>query len=199
VKLLTTPTSPFGRKVLIIASEVGFGHQMEVVHVNLAAADNPLLDLNPLVKVPTLVLDDGTTMIDSRVISEYVTDRAGDETIFPGGADRWRALWTQALADGLAESVIATNHENKRSAATRSQEVIDKHKFKIERCLRSIEDSIESWSGRFTIGQISVICALGYFGLRFGEQWRKDFTQLYDWWRAQHDRPSVSATAPQKS
>jgi len=171
---------------------------MEVVHVNLAAADNPLLDLNPLVKVPTLVLDDGTTMIDSRVISEYVTDRAGDETIFPGGADRWRALWTQALADGLAESVIATNHENKRSAATRSQEVIDKHKFKIERCLRSIEDSIESWSGRFTIGQISVICALGYFGLRFGEQWRKDFTQLYDWWRAQHDRPSVSATAPQK-
>ena len=199
MKLLTTPTSPFGRKVLIIASEVGFGHQMEVVHVNLAAADNPLLDLNPLVKVPTLVLDDGTTMIDSRVISEYVTDRAGDETIFPGGADRWRALWTQALADGLAESVIATNHENKRSAATRSQEVIDKHKFKIERCLRSIEDSIESWSGRFTIGQISVICALGYFGLRFGEQWRKDFTQLYDWWRAQHDRPSVSATAPQKS
>ena len=196
MKLLTSPTSPFGRKVLIVASEVGLSESLEVVHVDLEAADNPVLGLNPLVKIPTLALDDGTTMIDSRVIAEYVADCAGDDTIFPGGAERWRALSTQALADGLTESVIATNQENKRSADMRSQDVIDKHRFKIERCLRSVEGSIDSWSDRFTIGQISAICALGYLELRLGEGWRQDFAQLHDWWRTQHDRPSVSATAP---
>jgi glutathione S-transferase len=196
MKILTSPTSPFGRKVLIVADEVGFGQRLEAVHVDLAAADNPVVGLNPLVKIPTLVLDDGTAMIDSRVIAEYVADCAGDETIFPRGAERWQALSTQALADGLTESVIATNHENKRAAGSRSQDVIDKHKFKIKRCLRSLEDSIEPWSIRFTIGQISAICALGYLELRLGDGWRQEFSKLYDWWRAQHDRPSVSATAP---
>jgi len=196
MKLLTSPTSPFGRKVLIVADEVGFGQHLEVVHVDIAAADNPVVGLNPLVKIPTLALDDGTTMIDSRVIAEYVADCAGDDTIFPRGAERWQALSTQALADGLTESVIATNQENKRAAGTRSQDVIDKHAFKIERCLRSLEDSIKPWSGRFTIGQISAICALGYLELRLGDGWRQEFSKLYDWWRAQHDRPSVSATAP---
>ena len=199
MKLLTSPTSPFGRKVLIVARETGLTPPLEVVHVTLAQPGNPVVPLNPLAQIPTLQLDDGTAMMDSPVIAAYVAERAGDRTIFPAGASRWPALTLQGLGDGLTESVIATNQERQRPEGARSKDVIAKHKAKIDRCLRTFEDSLAAWSSQFTIGQISVICALGYLELRLGAGWRDAHPRLAAWSNNMHKRESVAMTAPPKA
>ena len=112
MKLFYSSTSPFVRKVLVVAYELGLADRIE----RLACAAHPvnrdrtIIAHNPLGQVPTLVLEDGRMLADSRVICEYLNDLAGG-TIFPSGSQRWEALVAQTLADGLLDAALLGRYE----------------------------------------------------------------------------------------
>ena len=117
MKLHWSPRSPFVRKVMIVAHEMGLVDRLTLVRT-VAASDQPHPELmrdNPLSKIPTLVLDDGTVLYDSPVICEYL-DRlhAGPKLFPPGGAERMTALRRQALGDGLLDFLLLWRDERAR-------------------------------------------------------------------------------------
>ncbi len=121
MKLYSHPASPFARKVRVVAHELDA--KLEVINVN-PAGNAELRRVNPLGKIPALVLDDGSALFDSPVICEYLNERHGGK-FFPGmsiwrsSTGRWRALGLQALGDGIADAAVARMAESrcrKRSA-----------------------------------------------------------------------------------
>jgi glutathione S-transferase len=199
MKLHWSPRSPFVRKVMIVAHERGLIDRLECVRT-LAALTTPHAELmrdNPLSKIPTLVLDDGTALYDSPVICEYLDVLDGEPQLFPVEREpRMRALRRQALGDGFLDLLVLARNERLReepsevhlkSAAVRGAAVLD-----------SLEREAEALTAStLSIGHIAIGCALSYLDFRFADQdWRKDHARLADWHAGFSARPSVQATHP---
>ena len=90
--LRNAPASPFGRKVRIAAALCGLDSRIEIVIADTTDPADPLRGQNPLGKIPTLILEDGTALYDSRVIVEFLDAEAGGGVIIPAGAARFRGL-----------------------------------------------------------------------------------------------------------
>jgi glutathione S-transferase len=199
MKLHWSPRSPFVRKVMIVAHERGIADRLTRVRT-VAAMTTPHAELmrdNPLSKIPTLVLDDGTALYDSAVICEYLDALDGEPRLFPAnGATRFMALRRQALGDGFLDLLVLTRNEELRpqpsrlhlaNAAVRTAAVLDN--------LETETDALAA--SAFTIGHIAIGCALAYLDFRFAEQdWRKHHPRLSSWHAAFTARPSVQATLP---
>src|SRR5437868_6469912 len=105
--LRSAPPSPFARKVTIAASVLGLSNQITVTSADTADANDAIRQQNPVGKIPTLVLDDGSTLFDSRVILEYLDHLAGGGKIIPREPKaRFAALRLQAVADGMTDAQI---------------------------------------------------------------------------------------------
>jgi glutathione S-transferase len=112
--LRSTPPSPFGRKVKLAASVLGLSKDIKVEGADTNNASDSLRQQNPLGKIPTLVLDDGTTLFDSRVIVEYLDHIARGGKIIPQESKaRFAALRLQALADGMTDAQILLLYEGR--------------------------------------------------------------------------------------
>src|SRR5688500_17756688 len=109
--LRSSPPSPFGRKVKIAAALLGIAFKIEPTDTNDPA--DAIRKQNPIGKIPTLVLDDGTTLFDSRVISEYLDHLAGGKIIPQEPKARFAALRMQALADGLLDAALMQVYEGR--------------------------------------------------------------------------------------
>jgi glutathione S-transferase len=182
--LRSSPPSPFGRKVKIAADLLGLSDEIRVVQTDTQDPADPLRSDNPLGKIPTLVIEDGTVIYDSRVILEYLDMRAGGGRIVPaGGMDRIRCLTLHALADGLAESALLRVYEGRyRDADKHSPKWIDLQTGKTGRALAFLEKAPPALGdGLPDIGRIGVACALGYLDLRFQGTWRADHPNLVAW------------------
>jgi glutathione S-transferase len=199
MKLHWSPRSPFVRKVMIAAHERGLVDRITCVRT-VAAMTKPHAELmkdNPLSKIPTLVLDDGTVLYDSPVICEYLDALDGKPKLFPAEPKaRLLALRRQALGDGFLDLLVATRNERERaqpsgvhleSAAARKAAV-----------LQSLEREAMSLAGApFGIGHIAIGCALSYLDFRFAdEDWRKQHPRIASWHYAFAARPSVRSTEP---
>jgi glutathione S-transferase len=199
MKLHWSPRSPFVRKVMIVAHERGLVDRLDCART-VAAMTTPHPELmrdNPLSKIPTLVLDDGTALYDSPVICEYLDALDGKPQLFPlDGKRRIVALRRQALGDGYLDLLVLTRNERLReqpsqlhlkSAAVRSAAV-----------LASLEREADALAASaFDIGHIAIGCALSYLDFRFAEEeWRKDHQRLAIWHAVFAARPSVQATRP---
>ena len=178
MKLWYSPPSPFVRKVLMLAYETGQIDKLELVDVSNTALtpDAELAKLNPLGKIPTLILEDGHTLFDSRVISEYLDGLHDGKKMLPAeGMDRYNVLVCQAMGDGIMETAVAIRYEQ----ALRPQEFqwnvwMDAQQKKIVQAL----DVLETWrAGRLQdihLGSISVASALSYLDFRQPDfNWRE--------------------------
>src|SRR5262249_34143415 len=105
MKLFWSSRSPFVRKVMIAAHELGLADRLELVPVVVALAhpNDAVMAHNPLNKIPTLLTDDGQTLFESGLICDYLDGLAGTPTLFPTGPGRWPALRWHALGTGLLE------------------------------------------------------------------------------------------------
>ena len=199
MKLYMSPASPFARKVRVIILELDLGRLVEEIAVNPAASDE-LRRTNPLGKIPALILDDGSTLIDSPVICEYLNEMGGGK-FFPGMtiwrevSGRWSALTLQALGDGLADAAVALIYEKRRPEGENSQAFIDKQTAVIARSLDALERA--RFAEKITIGEIAVGCALGYLDFReVMPGWRDTRPNLSAWYEGFAKYPSMAATAP---
>jgi glutathione S-transferase len=181
--LRSSPPSPFGRKVKIAASLLGLDTQITMEKADTNDPADSLRKQNPLGKIPVLVLEDGTTLFDSRVIVEYLDHRAGGGRIIPAEpAARFAALRLQALCDGLMEAALLQVYEGRfRSEDKREPKWLNHQADKVARALAALEESPPALGTLPDIGQITLACALGYLDLRFQGNWRKDHPRLVAW------------------
>jgi glutathione S-transferase len=195
MKLRYAPTSPFVRKVLVVAYETELEPRIERLPTNVWAADTDIAKDNPIGKVPALVTDNGDTLFDSPVICEYL-DNLGGGRLFPAaGAARWQALKLQALADGILDAAILRRLERNRPAGERAASWSARQAAAVQRGLDALEAQAPLWDGAVTIGQIAAGCACGYLDFRFAhEDWRPSRERLAAWWRRFGERPSMQAT-----
>ena len=177
--LRSAPASPFGRKAKIAAALLGL--PVSVVEADTMSPTDSLRRENPLGKIPTLVLDDGTTVFDSSVIVAYLDAVAGGHRLIPAEiGPRFAALRLEALADGLADAALLQVYEGRWRAADRQDATwVEHHAGKVERALAALEAAPPA--GPVTVGQIALACALGYLDLRFGGRWRETHPALVAW------------------
>jgi glutathione S-transferase len=150
---------------------------------------------NPLNKVPTLVLDDGTTLYDSLVICEYLDSVGLGPKLFPAsGAARWDALRRHALGSGFTDLLIAWRTEIMSPPEQQSKERLDKYAFKAARILEVLEAEAGVDRGAFDIGDVAIGCAVAYQRFRFSELSPPAGSALALWYAEFDARPSVAAT-----
>jgi len=177
--LRSAPPSPFGRKVKIAASLLGLSDRIRVENADTTDPDEALRAQNPLGKIPTLILEDGETLYDSRVIVEYLDHLAGGGRLIPGGPDRFRALPLQALADGIMDAGILQVYETRwRAEDRRERSWTDHQAGKVSRALAHAEARHAGRPETVHVGHVALACALGYLDLRFEGRWRPDHPRL---------------------
>jgi glutathione S-transferase len=194
-----SPTSPFVRKVTVLLHETGLAGQVRLQTFDGWAEPAALTADNPLSMVPTLVLDDGSTLFDSPVICDFLDQRHRGARMLPAsGEARWQVLRDQALADGILDCAVLVFVElNKRPEAKRWDWWSELKRRAIWRALESLEQQTPNIGSRVDLGSISIAVALAYLDLRgaVGE-WRGRCPGLAAWFAVFSERPSMRATAP---
>ncbi len=172
--------SPYARKIRIAADLLGLTNEIEIVAANTADPGDTLRMQNPLGKIPTLVLDDGSALYDSRVIADYLDHIGGGRLIPADPARRFDILRLQALGDGINDAALLIRHETAtRRPEFRDPQFVELQQGKIERALAALDAAPPE--GPVDIGQIAVACALGYLDLRFEGAWRGEYPRLVGW------------------
>jgi glutathione S-transferase len=197
MKLHWSPRSPFVRKVMIAAHETGLVDRLTCVRTVVAMTEpnTNLLSDNPLSKIPTLVLDDGSPLYDSLVICEYFDAMHDGPKLFPTDPKaRWTALRRHALGNGLLDMLILWRGERERQQP--SQPHLDGFAVKYKATLKALEkESPEIGATPFGIGHIAIGCALSYADFRFADlNWRAGHPQTAAWHASFLQRPSARAT-----
>lgn len=201
MKLVHSPRSPFVRKVMIAAIELGLDTQFELINekVGIGVRNDPYtLAINPLGKLPALVLDDGTTLSDSAVIVEYLDDLAGGGRLIPRGDARWRVLSEHSIVQGMTDSIVSVRRE--RSARPKEfywKEWDEDQIARVWQTLGWFEVRPASLAGSLNVAQIGLCCGIGYLDYRVPENpWRGDFPKLAAFFAEMEKRPSFVATKP---
>ena len=198
MKLFFAPASPFTRKVRIVAIEKGLHDRIELVTAPPMKNLPELHRANPMGGIPALLLEDGESLYDSPVICEYLDSLAEKPRLFPAsGMERFRALRSQALADGLMEFAVEIVYERRRTDAEISQSVIARRTKGIERTLAAIDAEIADLPETPDIRHIGFGAALGYVSFRLPEiNWQKAHPSMQDWFETFSRRPSMKETEP---
>ncbi|MFN3460568.1 MAG: glutathione S-transferase [Oceanibaculum sp.] len=199
MKLRYSPTSPYVRKVMVLAIEAGI--EKDKTAASPVERNESLYADNPIGKVPSLTTDDGMTLFDSPVICEYLDAEHAGGKFFPArGKARWVALRQHAIADGLLDAALLARYESAmRPEALRWDAWHDGQKGKVASALDMLEKEAADLGGPITIGQIAVGCALGYLDFRYeADKWREGRPNLAKWYEGFAARPSMQATIPPK-
>lgn len=180
--LKSAPASPFGRKVRIAAALCGLADRIAVEGTDTTDPADSIRRQNPLGKIPALILENGATLFDSRVIVEFLDAEAGGGIVIPAGPERFPALTLQALADGLMDAALLQVYEKRwRAAEVQHRPWMDHQAGKVERGLAVLEADPPALAATPDVGRIAVACALGYLDLRFEGTWRESHPRLVAW------------------
>lgn len=200
MKLRWTSGSPFVRKVMVTAIEVGIEDRIEKIATNYTDPDDEFIKANPLGKVPALILDDGAVLANSPVICAYLDSLHGDTPLIPPtGPARWRALHLEGVADGLCESAIGVVREIGRPEDKQWDVFRDRQWSKVERTMAWLDDHTDILDGPATIGHVALGCAIGWTIFRLGDRlgdWHKRWPNVAAWYVTFEQRPSMRATMP---
>jgi len=181
--LRSTPASPFGRKVRIVIALLGFESDVTIEPADPTDSNDSIRQQNPLGKIPVLIDEDGTAYYDSRVILDYLDQRAGGGKVMPRDpAARLAALRLQALCDGILDASILTIYETRwRKAENHEPKWLDYQAGKVSRALAVLEAAPPPIDALPNVGQIALACVLGYRDFRFSGSWRGEHPHLVAW------------------
>ncbi|MDR6890673.1 MULTISPECIES: glutathione S-transferase N-terminal domain-containing protein [Variovorax] len=201
MKLIYSRLSPYARKVLVLAHELGIVEQLELVAATVTpTTHDAVANLhNPFGKVPTLLLEDGQVLLDSRVICDYLLDVYGSPALSPSGAELWAMRTRAAVAEGLMDAAMVVRYEiGLRPEAVQWKEWVAAYEKKITQALDFLERSAANVATPMpSLADIGMACALGYLDFRFAHlNWRHGRPQLTAHHEALAGRPSLIATRP---
>jgi glutathione S-transferase len=180
IKLRTSPGSPYGRKAALAVHHLGLVGRVEIVD-STQDADDRIRKLNPLNKIPLLVLEDDSLVFDSPVILEYLDMLAGGGKIIPPDPKaRFRSLTLEALADGVIDACVLISYEARwHEPDAVSEKWLAHQQVKIDKGIDVIAGALPS--GPVCVGQITLLCALDFLDKRNGGRWRDGRTELVAW------------------
>jgi glutathione S-transferase len=201
MKLLYSPTSPFARKVRVVAAEKKL--ELELEKADPYADGANLSHVNPLGKVPVLILDDGATLFDSRVIVEYLDGLSPVHRLIPETTrDRVAVKRWEAIADGLCDAALTARIENNRpDKSDSSAKQITRQMAKVAACVDAMSAELAEREycvgNALSLADIAVGCALGYLKLRYADiAWESGFPNLARLYKKMMARAAFKATDP---
>ena len=185
MRLLSAPSSPFGRKVKMTAHIKGVIDQIKIEAVDTGSpvgAEDLRRD-NPLAKIPVLILDNGAQLFDSHVICEYLDSLKSSPKLFQtAGAERFNTLTLGALGDGIMEAALTVVYEKRyRPEDKWVQTWIDRQQAKVDGGVAHLEANPPLWGATPDYGHITIASALGYLDLRQAGAWRTKAPKLVKW------------------
>ncbi len=202
MKLLASPASPYTRKVRIVLTEKKIDCDIE--QVDVAPVDNPVNPHNPLGKIPTLVLDDGTALYDSRVIVEFLDGKSPISRLIPEDLrDRVAVRRWEALADGVLDAGLLVRYESLRDKNEQSKTWSDKQLARLKRGMAQMAAELaeKPWchGERYSLADIALGCCVGWLGFRKpgGVDWLREYTPLARHYDKLMARPAFADTVPQ--
>jgi len=201
MKLTYSPASPFARKVRIAAIELGLIDKIEFVPATVVPGtpNDEYSQINPVKKLPALILDNGDVIVDSYVIVEYLDELAGGGKLIPATGDaKWKVKSDHSLLQGMLDSMLLCRYERMvRPAELRWQGWADDHWNRAWKGMARFNDKPEVLSRPLDIVQISLACVLGYADFRYADcGWRKAYPKLDAFHEKMLARPSVKVSLP---
>lgn len=200
MKLIGSLASPFARKVRIVLAEKKIDYEFELDNPWKPDAKTPAF--NPLGKVPVLVLDDGTTLFDSRVIVEFLDNASPLTRLFPAeNRERIEVRRWEALADGVLDAGILARLEGQRDAKAKSAAWIDRQMGKVRAGLAAMDEGLgdKPWcaGNGYTLADVAVGACLGWLDFRYPKlDWKKERPNLARLFAKLSERPSFADTLP---
>lgn len=199
MKLLYSPLSPYVRKVMVTAHELGLVDQIETVAMGgtPTAPNAEIVAANPMGKIPTLITEDHGNLFDSRVICRYLNSLGGG-SLYGVGDGEWMIIGREALAEGMIDAALLAAYESRlRPEEIRFPPWVEGQRAKVMQGAKAFNDRIDEMSGDLTIDKIALGCALGYADFRHADLgWREQCPALADWYLKFSERPSMQATLP---
>jgi glutathione S-transferase len=196
MKLLGTHTSPYVRKVRLVLLEKNIPHTYLIDAPNDPGSQ--VARINPLGRIPALVLDDETCVYDSTVIAEYIDTLNDTPKLIPRHdvMARMRVKRWEALADGIMDSAIVVRNERMRPAEKQEADIIAQHSEAVRRSLTHAAAQLgkHEWceGSAITLADLALASALVYLDLRLPElNWRDNYSDLTTWFARMNDRPSM--------
>jgi glutathione S-transferase len=201
VKLLSAPASPFARKVRIVLAEKRI--ECDIATVDVQPQENEVNAHNPLGKIPTLVLDDGMAIYDSRVIVEFLDNMTANSRLIPQDKrERVAVRRWEALADGVLDAGLLVRYESLRPASEQSASWTERQAARVRRGLTLLQSDLgaRAWcqGDRYTLADIALGCCVGWIGFRkpTGIDWRADYKGLAKHYDKLMERPPFANTVP---
>ncbi|KAF0167069.1 MAG: glutathione S-transferase [Rhodocyclaceae bacterium] len=201
MKLIASLTSPYVRKIRIVLAEKKIDY--DLVLDSPWVEGNQVAKFNPLGKVPVLILDDESTLYDSRVIAEYLDTVAPNNRLIPAsGRERISVKRWEALADGALDASVAAFLESLRSVGERSPSSIERQRAKITQALKAMSEELgeQPWchGNSLSLADIAVGCTLGYVSFRLPDiRWSEQYANLAQLYEKLMQRSSFADTVPQ--
>lgn len=202
LKLIGSLTSPYVRKVRVVAAEKRIELPLQVE--STAAADSPVNAFNPLGKVPILVLEDGSTLFDSRVIVEFLDHASPISRLIPADhRERIEVRRWEALADGTVDAAVLARAETQRPMHERSPGWIERQMGKVVRGLAELDRELgaKPWcaGNGYSLADIALGCALGWLEFRMPQlEWKQARASLARHFAKLSERPSFTDTTPRE-
>ena len=200
MKLLYSLTSPYARKVRIVAAEKRIS--VDLVQVLLSEPDCHVQQHNPLGKIPVLVLDDGDSLYDSSVIVDYLDQRTPISHLIPQETKpKFQVKRWESLSDGICDAAVAVMLENRRPENLRDQAWIAKQMMKVGSGLEFLNVDLGASefcvADKFSLADIALGCLIGYLNLRFVElDVAKNYANLDRHFQSMMARASFQETTP---
>jgi glutathione S-transferase len=201
MKLLASPLSPYTRKVRIVLAEKRIECELETVDV--APAENPVNAHNPLGKIPTLLLDDGSALYDSRVIVEFLDNVSPFSRLIPDDRrDRVQVRRWEALADGVLDAGLLVRYESLRDKSEQSKAWTDKQLARMQRGMAQMARDLNGrgWchGDRYSLADIALGCCLGWLAFRKpgGLDWHAEYPVLAKHYAKLLERPAFAESVP---
>jgi glutathione S-transferase len=200
MRLFYAPASPFARIVRVALLETGLDARVRQQVVTLRDLASALLPYNPVGRVPTLELDDGTILTESLLILSYIdTLHAGRPLLPRDGSDRWRTLAEMGIAAGMLEGIVTWARELRRPENERTPSVIALETTRVNRTADALDLTVAQggYSGGLNAAHIVLGCALGWVDPRHPVWiWRTGRPALSARFDVIAARPSFQATVP---
>ena len=199
MQVLSSPLSPYGRKVRLAVAIKGLEDEIEMVAVDTNPGDSLQINsANPLGKIPILIVAD-MQIFDSHVICEYLDSLTPTPVLFPkSGPERWKTLVLASLADGILDAALLLVYEKRFRPEERWHAPWQqRQQAKIDRALDHLEKGPPAWGASPDYGHLTLAAALGYLDFRHEGKWRAAHPQLISWLdRFAKAVPAFEATRP---
>ena len=193
--LYNGPNSPFGRKAKITA----IFHKIQLEEKIIKVKESEFLDnFNPLRKIPTLVINNNQTIIDSDNICLYFDEISSIETLFKK-ENYWQIMSTISVANGIMESVLERRMELIRPSNEQSKGFINKQEIRTFRTINWLEKNWDNYQKKVSMDQIAIAVALEYTKFRFTDSWSKDCQKLNEWLSDFNSNDFMKLTIPKEA